>query len=223
MSDGNKAILDDLAKSVLEMDEDLAQEAAHKAIEAKIDPKTAIAEGLSKGMEAAGTKYEEEEYFVPELLLCSDAMYAGLDILKPHIPKDGEKKGCAVIGVIEGDTHDIGKNLVKLFMETYGFDMIDLGRDVPIEKFVETVKSNDVQVVCMSTLMTTTMAGMKSVIERLKEEGLRAKVKVVIGGAPISQAFAAKIGADAYSSTATEAPLTANDLVSSGGLATSAA
>ena len=222
MSDGERIILDELARSVLEMDEDLAQDAAQRAVEAKINPKTAIAEGLSKGMEAAGVKYEEEEYFVPELLLCSDAMYAGLDILKPHIPKDGEKKGCAVIGVVEGDTHDIGKNLVKLFMETYGFDMIDLGRDVPIEKFIETVRDNDVQVVCMSTLMTTTMAGMKTVIERLKEEGLRGKVKVVIGGAPISQAFAAKIGADAYSTTATEAPLTAGDLVT-GKLMTSAA
>lgn len=213
MSNGERIILDELARSVLEMDEDLAQDAAQRAVEAKINPKTAIAEGLSKGMEAAGVKYEEEEYFVPELLLCSDAMYVGLDILKPHIPKDSERKGCAVIGVVEGDTHDIGKNLVKLFMETYGFDMIDLGRDVPIEKFIETVRDNEVQVVCMSTLMTTTMAGMKTVIERLKEEGLRDKVKVVIGGAPISSAFAAKIGADAYSTTATEAPLTANDLV----------
>lgn len=222
MSDSERIILDELARSVLEMDEDLAQDAAQRAVEAKINPKTAIADGLSRGMEAAGVKYEEEEYFVPELLLCSDAMYAGLDILKPHIPKDGDKKGCAVIGVVEGDTHDIGKNLVKLFMETYGFDMIDLGRDVPIEKFIETVKANDVQVVCMSTLMTTTMAGMKTVIDRLKEEGLREKVKVVIGGAPISQAFAAKIGADAYSTTATEAPLTAGDLVT-GKLMTSAA
>ncbi|MDR1921070.1 MAG: corrinoid protein [Candidatus Adiutrix sp.] len=215
MGDGDRIILDELAKSVLEMDEDLAQEAAQRAIEAAIDPQTAIAEGLSKGMEAAGVKYEEEEYFVPELLLCSDAMYAGLAVLRPHIRQDGDKKGRAVIGVVEGDTHDIGKNLVKLFMETYGFEMIDLGRDVPIEKFIETVRDNDVQVVCMSTLMTTTMASMKSVIKRLKEEGLRDKVKVVIGGAPISQAFAAHIGADAYSTTATEAPFTANGLIAS--------
>ncbi|MDR0355821.1 MAG: corrinoid protein [Deltaproteobacteria bacterium] len=219
MTTEEKRILDDLAKSVLEMDEDLARSAASQAVDARIDPKTAISDGLSKGMEAAGVKYEEEEYFVPELLLCSDAMYAGLDILKPHIPKDSVKKGCAVIGVIEGDTHDIGKNLVKLFMETYGFDMIDLGRDVPVEKFVETVRDNDVQLICMSTLMTTTMAGMKRVIERLNEEKLRDKVKVVIGGAPISKAFAGKIGADAYSSTATEAPLTAADLTTPGGLA----
>jgi corrinoid protein of di/trimethylamine methyltransferase len=213
MSDGKRAILDELSKSVLEMDEDLARDAARKAIGAGIDPKAAIAEGLSKGMEAAGVKYEEEEYFVPELLLCSDAMYAGLDILKPHIPKGGPKKGRAVIGVVEGDTHDIGKNLVAMFMETYGFEVIDLGRDVPVEKFVETVREQDIQLVCMSTLMTTTMSGMKTVIERLKKEGLRDRVAVIVGGAPISQAFAAKIGADAYSTTATEAPRTADGLL----------
>ena len=213
MSDKTKVILAELAKSVLEMDEDQAREAAQKALAAGIDPKTAISEGLSKGMEAAGVKYEEEEYFVPELLFCSDAMYAGLNILKPHLPCDSDRRGCAVIGVVEGDTHDIGKNLVKLFMETHGFEMIDLGRDVPIEKFVETVRDNDVQLVCLSTLMTTTMVSMKLVIERLKEERLRDKVKVIIGGAPISRAFAARIGADAYSSTATEAPATAKNLI----------
>ena len=213
MSDGKRAVLNELAQSVLEMDEDWAREAARKAIGANIDPKAAIAEGLAKGMEAAGVKYEEEEYFVPELLLCSDAMYAGLDVLKPHIPKEGGKKGCAVIGVVEGDTHDIGKNLVAMFMETYGFEVIDLGRDVPVEKFIETVRGNNVRAVCMSTLMTTTMSGMRRVIERLKEEGLRDKVKVIVGGAPISQAFADRIGADAYSTTATEAPRSVNGLL----------
>ena len=213
MTPTDASILEDLAKSVLDMDEDLARDSAQKALEMKINPRTAISDGLCKGMEAAGVKYEEEEYFVPELLLCSDAMYAGLDILNPHMPRDEHRRGCGVIGVVEGDTHDIGKNLVKLFMETHGFDMIDLGRDVPIEKFVETVKNNDVQVVRMSTLMTTTMPGMKRVIERLKEEGLRDKVKVLIGGAPISHAFAAKIGADAYCTTATEAPITASTLL----------
>lgn len=213
MTDDMQPILDELAGSVLEMDEEMACDAARKALEARIDPKTAIAKGLSKGMEAAGVKYEEEEYFVPELLLCSDAMYAGLDILKPHIPKDVDQRGWGVIGVVEGDTHDIGKNLAKLFMETHGFEMIDLGRDVPIEKFVETVRDNNVQVLCMSTLMTTTMSGMKTVIDRLKEEGLRDKVKILVGGAPLSPAFAAKIGADAYCNTATEAPALADRLI----------
>ena len=215
MSTSNQEILDNLAKSVLEMDEDLARESALEALSAGISPKTAIADGLCRGMEDAGIKYEEEEYFVPELLLCSDAMYAGLDILNPHIAKDGNNRGCAIIGVVEGDTHDIGKNLVKLFMETFGFDIIDLGRDVPAEKFIETVRNNDVQVLCMSTLMTTTMGGMQKIIERLEEEGLRDKVKVVVGGAPISQAFATKIKADAYSTFATEAPNTIHDLLAS--------
>lgn len=214
MNSDEQAILDDLAKSVLDMDEELAVSSAQKALEKAIHPRIAISEGLCKGMEAAGVKYEEEEYFVPELLLCSDAMYAGLDVLNPHMPRDEKKRGRAVIGVVEGDTHDIGKNLVKLFMETHGFEMIDLGRDVPIEKFVETVKNDDIQVVCMSTLMTTTMPGMRRVIERLEEEGLRDKVKVLIGGAPISHAFAAKIGADAYCATATEAAVTASTLLS---------
>lgn len=213
MTGNNQPILDELANSVLEMDEDQACEAARKSLAAEIDPRLAITDGLSRGMEAAGVKYEEEEYFVPELLLCSDAMYAGLDILKPHIPAGNGRRGRGVIGVVEGDTHDIGKNLAKLFMETHGFEMIDLGRDVPIEKFIETVRDNDVQVLCMSTLMTTTMPGMKAVIERLREEGLRDKVKVIVGGAPISQAFAQKIGADAYCNTATEAPALAAKLL----------
>ena len=213
MNDRSREILKDLARSVLDMDEDLAQDAANQAIDAGIDPKRAISEGLSKGMETAGERYENEEYFIPELLLCSDAMYAGVDVLKPHIPKKGEARGRAVVGVVAGDTHDIGKNLVKLFMETSGFDVIDLGRDVPVEKFVDAVKDG-AQFVCMSTLMTTTMVGMEQVIARLKEEGLRDKVKVIIGGAPISRAFAEKIGADAYSASATEAPATALKLVS---------
>ncbi len=213
MTPTDASILEDLANSVLDMDEDLAKESAQMALNMNLDPCTAISDGLCKGMEAAGVKYEEEEYFVPELLLCSDAMYAGLDVLNPHIQRADNKRGIGVIGVVEGDTHDIGKNLVKLFMETHGFEMIDLGRDVPIEAFVETIKNNDVNVLCMSTLMTTTMPGMKRVIERLKEEGLRDKVKILIGGAPISHAFAAKIGADAYCTTATEAPVTASALL----------
>lgn len=205
MNNSGREILDDLAISVLDMDEDLAVDAANRAVDTGLDSQTAITEGLAKGMEAAGKKYEEEEYFVPELLLCSDAMYAGVEVLKPHITHKSNAHGVAVVGVVAGDTHDIGKNLVKLFMEAAGFEVIDLGRDVPIEKFIEAVR-NGAQYVCMSTLMTTTMPVMERVIQRLKEEGLRDRVKVIIGGAPISQAFANKIGADAYSASAPEAP-----------------
>ncbi len=133
------------------------------------------------------------------MLLCSDAMYVGLDILRPHLPEtSSEDKVKAVIGVVEGDTHDIGKNLVKIMMETAGFEMIDLGRDVPLQKFVDTAIENHADIVCMSTLMTTTMGGMETVINLLKEAGIRDQVKVMIGGGPISQKFADKIGADSY-------------------------
>ena len=140
------------------------------------------------------------------MLLCSDAMYVGLDILRPYLPEEsGEGKIKGVIGVVEGDTHDIGKNLVKIMMETAGFEMIDLGRDVPLEQFIETAKEEEADLICMSTLMTTTMGGMETVIQMLEDAGMRDKVKVMIGGGPISQKYADKIGADGYSQNAVEA------------------
>ena len=134
------------------------------------------------------------------------AMYVGLDILRPYLPEEsGEGKIKGVIGVVEGDTHDIGKNLVKIMMETAGFEMIDLGRDVPLEQFIETAKEEEADLICMSTLMTTTMGGMETVIQMLEDAGMRDKVKVMIGGGPISQKYADKIGADGYSQNAVEA------------------
>ena len=141
-----------------------------------------------------------------DLLLCSDAMYAGLDILRPCLPEEeGEAKHKGVIGVVEGDTHDIGKNLVKIMLETAGFDMIDLGRDVPLRKFVDTAREEGAEFICMSTLMTTTMGGMQDVIRILEEEGMRQQMKVMVGGGPVSQKYADKIGADGYSQNAVEA------------------
>ena len=141
-----------------------------------------------------------------DVLLCSDAMYAGLEVLRPHLPETAEGgKTRAVIGVVEGDTHDIGKNLVKIMLDTAGFEMYDLGRDVPLDAFVEKAAEVNASLVCMSTLMTTTMDGMRIVIEKLKEKGIRDKVKVMIGGSPISQKFADEIGADGYSVNAVEA------------------
>ena len=134
------------------------------------------------------------------------AMYAGLEILRPYLPEEaGETKHKGVIGVVEGDTHDIGKNLVKIMLETAGFDMIDLGRDVPLRKFVDTAREEGAEFICMSTLMTTTMGGMQDVIRILEEEGMRQQMKVMIGGGPVSQKYADKIGADGYSQNAVEA------------------
>lgn len=196
-------ILDRLAAGVREMDEDLAKQAARQALASGMNALNAINNGLVTGMNQAGKLYEEEEYFVPELLLCSDAMYAGLDILAPHVERESSAdKFKVVIGVMEGDTHDIGKNLVKLMMEVGDFEMHDLGRDVPPAAFVAKVKETGADILCLSTLMSTTMDRMTDVIELLKAEGLRGQVRVLVGGGPISQAFADRIGADGYAENA---------------------
>lgn len=199
-------LLKRLSDGVVDMEEDDVEEAAREYLEAGYPAFDGIMEGLVDGMNRASRLYEEEEYFVTDVLLCSDAMYIGLDILRPFLPEEsGEGKKKGVIGVVEGDTHDIGKNLVKIMLETAGFDMVDLGRDVPLTQFIETAKEEGADFICMSTLMTTTMGGMEEVIRMLEEEGMRKKVKVMIGGGPISQKYADKIGADGYSQNAVEA------------------
>jgi corrinoid protein of di/trimethylamine methyltransferase len=194
-----------LSEAVVEMEEDDVIELANEVVAEGYDAYQAVDKGLAQGMERAGELFEEQEYFVPELIVCADAMYAGLDILKPHIKTDAEgTKYTVVIGVIEGDTHDIGKNLVKIMQETGGFNVIDLGRDVLPSTFVDEAVKNDADVIAISTLMTTTMGGMGEVIDILNERGIRDQFKVIVGGGPISQGFADKIGADGYSTNAAE-------------------
>lgn len=214
MAKSKEELLAKLAECVVEMEDDEVSEIAQEYLDAGYPAFDGIMQGLVEGMNQASQLYEEEEYFVTDVLLCSDAMYAGLDILRPHLPEEeGEAKKKGVIGVVEGDTHDIGKNLVKIMMETAGFDMIDLGRDVPLKKFVETASQQNAELICMSTLMTTTMGGMETVIRLLEEAGIRDKVKVMIGGGPISQKYADKIGADGYSQNAVEAVKLAKKLL----------
>lgn len=206
-------LLEELNRCVVEMEDEEVIDVAKEYVESGYDAYEGITEGLAKGMERAGDLFEEEEYFVPELLICSDAMYNGLEEMKPYIKKDTSDEKCnIIIGVVEGDTHDIGKNLVKIMMETAGFKVYDLGRDVPVETFLKKVKEVETGIVCMSTLMTTTMANMDRVIEELSREGLRDKVKVMVGGGPLSQSYAEKIGADAYTSNAAEAAKKAKEL-----------
>jgi corrinoid protein of di/trimethylamine methyltransferase len=195
-----------LSDAVFMMEEEEVEQAAREYLEMKYPVLEAILEGLVAGMNRAGEYYEQEEYFVTDLLLCSDAMYLGLDILRPHLPEyESQQKIVGVIGVVEGDTHDIGKNLVKIMLETAGFQMIDLGRDVPLGAFVEAVREHQAQFLCLSTLMTTTMSGMERVIQLLEAAGLRQQVKVLIGGSPVSKRYADQIGADGYSTNAVEA------------------
>ncbi|MDR0817049.1 MAG: corrinoid protein [Clostridiales Family XIII bacterium] len=199
-------ILKWLSDSVFEMEEEKAAEYANRAIEEGIGATAAIEEGLADGMTRAGEMYEEEEYFISELLLCADALNAGVDVLKPHIvATDADAKKKIVIGVIQGDTHDIGKNLVKILTEAGGYEIIDLGRDVPPETFVETAIEKEADVIAISTLMTTTMKGMSKTIDLLIEKGIRDRFKVIIGGGPVSQRYADQIGADGYSKDASKA------------------
>lgn len=215
MCDRKKELLNSLAENVVDMEEDLVVEVANEYLKEEFDPLEGIEKGLSVGMQRAGELYEEEEYYIPEILLCSDAMTMGIDILKPHIKKnDKDKRGKVVMGVVQGDTHDIGKNIVKIMLETAGFEVYDLGRDVPMSSFIEEAKRVDADIIAMSTLMTTTMDNMQVLIEDLKAQGIREKFKVMIGGGPISESYAKKIGADGYSASATTAVELAKKLVS---------
>lgn len=201
-----KNLFKKISEAVIEMDDDLVEELCNKSLELEIPADKTITEGLVIGMDKVGQLYEEQEYFLPELLTCSDTLNIGLDILKPHISIETiDNPIKIVIGVVEGDTHDIGKNLVKIMMQSAGFEVYDLGRDVPLQEFIDVAEEVGANIICMSTLMTTTMMGMKTVIEILKQNNIRDKYKVMIGGGPISQRFADEIGADAYTVDANEA------------------
>lgn len=194
-----------IQNSIIDMEEDDTVDLCKKALEDGCIPQEIISYGLIPAMDQVGKLYEEEEYFLPEVLLCADAMNAGLEVVRPHlIIEDSKKRVKVVLGVVQGDTHDIGKTLVKIMMESAGMEVFDLGRDVPLDQFVEVTIREEAQVVAMSTLMTTTMEGMGKVVEMLKERGVRDRVMVLIGGGPISDQYARKIGADYYAKDANE-------------------
>ena len=195
-----------ISDNVVEMEDEAVEELCEQSLRQGIDAAETINCGLIPGMDRVGTLYEEGEYFLPEVLTASFALNAGLDVLRPHIKKEENKERIRlVIGVVEGDTHDIGKNLVKIMSESAGFEVIDLGRDVPLDRFIDTAEKEHCDFICLSTLMTTTMPGMKTVIDHLKERNIRDKYKVIIGGGPVSQKFADEIGADAYTVDAASA------------------
>ncbi|HWR58111.1 MAG TPA: corrinoid protein, partial [Thermodesulfovibrionales bacterium] len=209
-----KELLERLRTAVIQYDEDASKEAAQEVLDVGMDANDAIFNGLVSGMEEVGRMFEAQEYFVPELLMCADALYAGLDILKPHVKQlDLGVKGSVVIGTVEGDVHDIGKNIVKMMFDVAGFNVYDLGRDVPLDKFVEEQIRTDSDLVCLSAMMTTTMVGMKKVIDDLRIKN--PNVKIMIGGAPVSQDIAEKWGADGYAKDANNALKDAINMISS--------
>ncbi|MDR3288316.1 MAG: corrinoid protein [Peptococcaceae bacterium] len=196
-------LIQKLSDAVLEMEEEEAAEIAQAIVEQGIDALEAIETGLTDGMERAGILYEKEEYFIPELLGSADAMYAALEILKPHVNVENiREKHRIVIGSIEGDTHDIGKNIVALLLRSSGFEVKDLGRDVPPRVFVEEALAFEAEIIAISTLMTSTMEKMGDVPALLVAEKIRERFKVIVGGRPLSSGFAKKIGADGYASNA---------------------
>ena len=206
MAASKEDLLQKLSDCVFEMEDEEVIDVAKEYAEAGYDPLEGILKGLVNGINRASDMYEREEYFIPELLICSSAMYNALDVLRPLIPKEKSGGKCkVVIGVARGDTHDIGKNLVKIMLESANYEVIDLGRDVPVEDFVNTAKKESAKVIGLSTLMSTSMNNMAKVVDMLKQEGIKDKIKVIVGGGPISQSFADKIGADGYSVNAAEA------------------
>lgn len=182
------------------------KELVAKALEDGIDAKEILENGLMSGMSIIGEKFKNNEVFVPEVLVAARAMNAGVEILKPYMVGDeAQSKGKAVLGTVKGDLHDIGKNLVKIMLEGKGLEVIDLGVDVAPETFVEKAKETDADLICCSALLTTTMNEMKNVVDKTKEAGIRDRVKIMIGGAPITQNFCDSIGADCYTADAASA------------------
>ena len=170
-----------------------------QAIDAQMAPKTILDDGLIAGMAIVGQQFKEHKIFLPHVLLAAKAMQSGIDLLKPLLARDGIPAiGKAVIGTVQGDLHDIGKNLVGIMLKGAGIEVIDLGKDVSPEAFVETAKKENAQVIGMSALLTTTMPVMKKVVELAKERGIFGKTRIIIGGAPLSADYAKTIGADAY-------------------------
>lgn len=192
-------ILNEISTQLQLGDDEKVFDLTKQAIEQKIDPKIILADGLVSGMNVIGEQFRNHDIFLPEVLLAAKAMYAGMDQLKPlFIKEDMPTLGKIVIGTVKGDLHDLGKNLVGIMLKGAGFDVIDLGKDVSPERFVETALKEDAKLIGMSALLTTTMPMMKAVIDLLKQNNLKGKIKTVIGGAPITEEYAKEIGADAY-------------------------
>lgn len=190
---------DELSQNVISANQAKVKELTNMALSEGVSPVDIINKGLIPGMTVVGVRFKAGDMFVPEVLMSARAMNAGMEIVKPLIvDSEMPTQGKVLIGTVKGDLHDIGKNLVAMMLESAGYTVINLGVDVPADKFVQAVKENKPDIVGMSALLTTTMLCMKDVIELLKEEGLRDQVKVIIGGAPISQDFSDEIGADGY-------------------------
>jgi 5-methyltetrahydrofolate--homocysteine methyltransferase len=202
-----------LYDAILTGDAKLAKSATEAALAAGVEPMNLVQEAMMPAMDEVGRRFERNEYFVPELLLAARAMKAALELIRPLLAASGvEPVGRVAIGTVKGDLHDIGKNLVAAMLEGGGYEVIDLGVNVDPQKFVAAVKDKNARIVALSALLTTTMPAMRTTIDALKQAGVRDQVKVMVGGAPISEAYAKEIGADGYSQSAAGAVAAAREL-----------
>jgi 5-methyltetrahydrofolate--homocysteine methyltransferase len=207
-------VIKEIFDSILEGSQKVTVVKVQEALDKGINAGVILNDGMVAAMAEVGRLFEEGEYFVPEMLIAARAMQNGLAILKPHLASANVKsQGKVVAGTVKGDLHDIGKNLVCMMLEGAAFEIVDLGSDVTPEKFVEAVRSTGADVICMSALLTTTMPNMKNTIEALKAAGLRDKVKVMVGGAPLTDQYAREIGADGYAADASRAVALAKSLM----------
>ncbi len=208
MSNKGAELIDKLKKAIIEIDEDEVVNLSKEIIKANINPLEAIEKGLAEGMKIVGEKFEKMEIFLTDLMMAGEAMDKALKILLPHIPKTAkleEKKGKVVIGTVMGDIHELGKNVVATMLKVNGFDVLDLGVDVPAAKFYTEAEKFGANIIAVSALMSSTIGGQKDVIEYLKAQGVREKYIVLVGGGPTTPEWAEQIGADGYGETATDA------------------
>ena len=196
----------ELADAILRGDNIKSKEVTQDLVDKKIPAGEILSEGLIAGMSVVGKKFKANEMYIPEVLIAARAMHAAMDILKPLLAQTGAPtKGIAIIGTVQGDLHDIGKNLVSMMLEGAGFTVVDIGVDIPAEKFVEAAKENKADIIGLSALLTTTMPAMKEIIDAVRKDPATKNVKVIIGGAPLTQEYADSIGADGYAADASSA------------------
>ncbi len=210
------ADLEALAQAVINGDRDEVVRLAQEAVDEGVAPESIVNDGMIVGMDEVGRRFKANEFYVPEVLIAARAMHGGMDIVKPLLAESGvEPRGSVLIGTVQGDLHDIGKNLVAMMLEGGGFEVIDLGVDISADQFVEAIGEHSPNVVAMSALLTTTMPGMKDTIDVLDTAGIRDQVRVIIGGAPVTQDYADEIGADGYAPDAASAVDLTADLLNS--------
>jgi len=199
-------IFAELAKALSVGDSNLVQQLTNQALQEGMEPDLILKKGLFAGMDIVGEKFKNGDIFIPHVLIAARAMHAGMDILKPHLIKTGARSaGKFIIGTVQGDHHDIGKNLVAMMLQGKGFEVIDLGVNVQTDTFVKCVRDNDANILGMSALLSTTLPFMKETIDAIRAAGLRDKIKIMVGGGPVTQSFADEIGADGFGQDATEA------------------